>query len=100
MEYQAQTIQTAADRVIQKKLQNLGGNGGVVAMDKMGNMAISFNTEGMYRAYINSDGNGRGFLNAEGSHSLENFVTEVAREIEDRVAGVPVAELVAHQARR
>lgn len=56
MEYQAQTIQTAADRVIQKKLQNLGGNGGVVAMDKMGNMAISFNTEGMYRAYINGDG--------------------------------------------
>ena len=34
-------------------------------------------------AYINSDGNGRGFLNAEGSHSLENFVTEVARDIED-----------------
>ncbi|MBA3770263.1 MAG: isoaspartyl peptidase/L-asparaginase, partial [Blastocatellia bacterium] len=27
-----------------------------VALDKFGNMAISFNSEGMYRAYINKDG--------------------------------------------
>lgn len=56
MEYQALTVQVAADRVIQNKLQKLGGDGGVIVMDKFGNMAISFNTEGMYRAYINSDG--------------------------------------------
>ena len=56
MEYQAQTVQTAADRVIKQKLQKLGGDGGVIVMDKFGNMAISFNSEGMYRAYINSDG--------------------------------------------
>ncbi|MEP6789256.1 MAG: isoaspartyl peptidase/L-asparaginase [Acidobacteriota bacterium] len=56
MEYQALTVQSAADIVIQKKLQKLGGDGGVIAMDKFGNMAISFNTEGMYRAYINKDG--------------------------------------------
>ena len=56
MEYQALTVQTAADLVIHQKLQNLGGDGGVIVMDKFGNMAISFNTEGMYRAYINSDG--------------------------------------------
>ncbi|HEX3101810.1 MAG TPA: isoaspartyl peptidase/L-asparaginase [Pyrinomonadaceae bacterium] len=56
MEYQAQPVQAAADRVIKQKLQNLGGDGGVIVMDKFGNMAISFNTEGMYRAYINSEG--------------------------------------------
>jgi len=33
--------------------------------------------------YINSDGNGRGFLNADGSHSLEHFINEVARDVED-----------------
>ena len=33
--------------------------------------------------YINSDGNGRGFLSAEGSHSLEKFVNDVARDISD-----------------
>ena len=56
MEYQAQTVQAAADRVIKQKLQKLGGDGGIIAIDKFGNMAISFNSEGMYRAYVNSEG--------------------------------------------
>ena len=56
MEYQAQTVQGAADRVIKQKLQKLGGDGGIIAIDKYGNIGISFNSEGMYRAYINSDG--------------------------------------------
>jgi N-acetylated-alpha-linked acidic dipeptidase len=33
--------------------------------------------------YINSDGNGRGFLHAEGSHSLENFMNGVMKDIQD-----------------
>jgi N-acetylated-alpha-linked acidic dipeptidase len=33
--------------------------------------------------YINSDGNGRGFFHAEGSHSLENFVNSVIKDIDD-----------------
>lgn len=56
MEYRAMPIQAAADLVIHTKLQNAGGDGGVIAMDKFGNMAISFNSEGMYRAYIDKDG--------------------------------------------
>jgi len=56
MEYRGMTVQQAADLVIKTKLQNLGGDGGIVALDKFGNMAISFNSEGMYRAYINKDG--------------------------------------------
>ncbi len=34
-------------------------------------------------AYVNSDGNGRGFFNASGSHSLEQLVNSVAKEVED-----------------
>jgi N-acetylated-alpha-linked acidic dipeptidase len=34
-------------------------------------------------AYINSDGNGRGYLNIEGSHTLEKFSNDIAREISD-----------------
>jgi N-acetylated-alpha-linked acidic dipeptidase len=34
-------------------------------------------------AYFNSDGNGRGYFRAEGSHSLENFVNDVAKDIQD-----------------
>lgn len=56
MEYRALPIQKAADMVIHTKLQNLGGDGGIVAIDKFGNIGISFNSEGMYRAYINSEG--------------------------------------------
>lgn len=56
VEYRAMPIQAAADLVIRQKLQKMGGDGGIVAMDKFGNMAISFNSEGMYRAYINSEG--------------------------------------------
>lgn len=56
MEYRALPIQQAADLVIKQKLQKAGGDGGVIAIDQFGNIGISFNSEGMYRAYINSDG--------------------------------------------
>ena len=56
MEYRALPVQAAADFVIKQKLQKLGGDGGVIVIDKFGNMAISFNSEGMYRAYVNSEG--------------------------------------------
>ena len=55
IEYRALPVQQAADTVM-KKVADLGGDGGVIAMDKFGNMAVSFNSEGMYRAYINADG--------------------------------------------
>ncbi|HCT23825.1 MAG TPA: folate hydrolase, partial [Chitinophagaceae bacterium] len=42
--------------------------------------------------YINSDGNSRGFLGAGGSHALETFVTEVARDVEDPQTKVSVLE--------
>jgi beta-aspartyl-peptidase (threonine type) len=56
MEYRALPIQNTADNVIKGKLQKLGGDGGIIGMDKFGNIGISFNSEGMYRAYINVDG--------------------------------------------
>jgi L-asparaginase / beta-aspartyl-peptidase len=56
MEYRAMTVQEASDLVIKTKLQNMGGDGGVIAVDKFGNIGISFNSEGMYRAYVGSDG--------------------------------------------
>ncbi len=43
-------------------------------------------------AYINSDTNSRGFLDAGGSHSLEQLVNEVARDVEDPERGVSVQE--------
>jgi N-acetylated-alpha-linked acidic dipeptidase len=40
--------------------------------------------------YINSDGNGRGFFRAEGSHTLENFVNGVIKDIQDPETGSTV----------
>ena len=42
--------------------------------------------------YINSDGNGRGFFGAEGSHALEPFINEVARDVIDPETGISVAD--------
>jgi N-acetylated-alpha-linked acidic dipeptidase len=43
-------------------------------------------------AYINSDSTDRGFLDAAGSHTLERFVTEVARDVEDPERHVSVLD--------
>lgn len=56
MEYKGLTLQEAAREVIQKKIPEMGGDGGIVAIDKDGNVAMEFNTESMYRATINSEG--------------------------------------------
>jgi N-acetylated-alpha-linked acidic dipeptidase len=42
--------------------------------------------------YLNSDGNSRGFLSAAGSHSLQQLVNEVARDVKDPQTGVSVKE--------
>jgi N-acetylated-alpha-linked acidic dipeptidase len=42
--------------------------------------------------YINSDSTGKGWLNVGGSHGLQQFMTEVAREVMDPRTGKPVAE--------
>jgi beta-aspartyl-peptidase (threonine type) len=56
MEYKGLPLQKAADRVIQKKLVKAGGDGGIIAVDKYGNIAFSFNTKMMFRAYAKSTG--------------------------------------------
>ncbi len=52
MEYKNYSLDQAANEVINTKLAKLGGTGGVIAIDKDGNVAMPFNTEGMYRGYL------------------------------------------------
>ena len=56
MEYKGISLQEAATIVIQEKVPDLGGDGGIVAIDKDGNIAMEFNTAGMYRAHMNAQG--------------------------------------------
>ena len=51
MEYGGKSLEESADYIINKKLVEKGGTGGVVALDKNGNIAMPFNTPGMYRGY-------------------------------------------------
>jgi L-asparaginase / beta-aspartyl-peptidase len=57
MKYLGETLQTAADQVIMEKLVEMGATGGVVALDRQGNIAMPFNTAGMYRGYVDTAGN-------------------------------------------
>ncbi len=56
MNYKGMSIQDAAREVIHDKVGGLGGDGGIVAIDNKGNIAMEFNTAGMYRAHMNADG--------------------------------------------
>lgn len=56
MDYKGVTLKEATHEVIQNKLTKLGGTGGVIALDKNGNMSFEFNTAGMYRASMNDKG--------------------------------------------
>lgn len=56
MEYAGKSLKDATHNVIQEKLTKLGGTGGIIALDHYGNPSMEFNTEGMYRAYMNDEG--------------------------------------------
>ena len=52
MNYKNLSLSEAADQVINKKLVEAGGSGGLIALDRYGNITMPFNTSGMYRAYL------------------------------------------------
>ncbi|MGJ8665001.1 MAG: isoaspartyl peptidase/L-asparaginase family protein [Patiriisocius sp.] len=56
MEYKGLSIEEATSEVIQNRILKIGGDGGLIAVDAKGNIAMPFNTEGMYRAFRKSNG--------------------------------------------
>lgn len=55
MEYKGLTVEEASQMVI-KKIDSMGGDGGLIALDKNGNVAMPFNTAGMYRGTVSEEG--------------------------------------------
>ena len=55
IEYRGMSVQDAADAVI-KKVGDLGGTGGLIAVDRNGEVAMPFNTSGMYRGRVDPTG--------------------------------------------
>ncbi|MEZ4793459.1 MAG: isoaspartyl peptidase/L-asparaginase [Gelidibacter sp.] len=56
MEFKGLSVKDASDEVIQKRILEIGGDGGLIAVDSNGTIAMPFNTEGMYRGFKTSKG--------------------------------------------
>ena len=56
MEFRDWNVEQAADHVIHSRLKALGGMGGLIALDRNGNIAMPFSTPGMYRGHMNVGG--------------------------------------------
>jgi beta-aspartyl-peptidase (threonine type) len=54
--YADMALATAANHVVNHVVPELGGDGGVIALDRDGNITMPFSTSGMYRGWINPDG--------------------------------------------
>jgi len=55
IEYKGMTLAEACHEVVMKKLVAINGEGGLIAIDHLGNIQMPFNSEGMYRAMKNPD---------------------------------------------
>lgn len=56
MEYGGATLAAAASAVIDEVIPALGGDGGIIAIDADGHVSLAFNTDGMYRGWIDAEG--------------------------------------------
>lgn len=55
MEYKGLSLQAACDLVVKEKLVKIGGEGGLIAVNTAGEIVLTFNSDGMYRAWKSSD---------------------------------------------
>jgi L-asparaginase / beta-aspartyl-peptidase len=56
MEYSGLDVEAAAHSVIHERLPEIKGRGGLIALDRQGRCALPFNTEGMYRGWVDAAG--------------------------------------------
>jgi beta-aspartyl-peptidase (threonine type) len=54
--YRGDSLEDAAREVVMRRVPELGGDGGIIALDANGNVVLEFNTEGMYRGRVGTDG--------------------------------------------
>jgi beta-aspartyl-peptidase (threonine type) len=56
IEYKGLLLQQAVDKVVHEKLVSIGGEGGLIAVNTNADIALAFNSAGMYRGYKNNSG--------------------------------------------
>jgi beta-aspartyl-peptidase (threonine type) len=65
MEYKGLSLEQATHHVIHEKLKEAGGGGGLISVDRYGNVSMPFNTPGMYRGYATPEGREVGIFGEE-----------------------------------
>ncbi|MEZ0373525.1 MAG: isoaspartyl peptidase/L-asparaginase, partial [Candidatus Sericytochromatia bacterium] len=56
MAYAKKSLHDATHEVVMNKLKPMGGEGGIIAIDRQGNVETPFNSEGMYRGWVDREG--------------------------------------------
>ena len=62
MRYANETLQQAADHIVHTVLAPNDGSGGLVAIDRDGNVSMPFNSQGMYRGVVSAQANAETFI--------------------------------------
>lgn len=62
MLYSGVSLAQAADAVVMQELPKINGDGGIIAIDKDGNITMPFNTKGMYRAFATANSAAKAFI--------------------------------------
>ncbi len=62
MKYTGKSLEEAANEVVMDELVEFGGSGGIIALDQKGNVTMPFNSEGMFRGYMNEKGTPKVFI--------------------------------------
>ena len=79
VQYKGMDVQAAADEVVQQVLKKAGGEGGVVGLDRAGNVAMSFNSTGMSRGYMGPDGTAVVMFTREDEVQVQSSKVKVAK---------------------
>lgn len=62
MEYKSMPLESATHEVMKSKMTKLGGTGGVIAVDKDGNVSMTFSTETMFRGFVRGNDKPNAFI--------------------------------------
>ena len=65
MKYAGMSLKESAEKIVNEELVEFGGDGGLIAMDRAGNISMPFNTPGMYRGYMKEAGQAKVFIYAD-----------------------------------
>ena len=72
MDYKGMSLEEASNHVINEKLKKAGGEGGVICVDKDGNISTPHNTPGMYRGYVTDKSRGVAIYGDEELQKVEH----------------------------